>query len=215
MGTRERRDRERLETRERILAAARDMFAEESYEAVTMRAIAGRIEYTPTAIYHHFANKQALLTELCTGDFEQLARHFIGSARGGDPIERILAVGRAYLEFAQKYPSQYRFMFMTRLPQLPDETFAGIKDNPERDAYSFLREACRQAIEQGRLRSEFDDPDRLTQLLWSAVHGLISLRMVKDQGYIPWGDLPVMAEQMMQMMLRGMLRDSSGKPERS
>src|SRR5215831_4064594 len=148
MGTRERRTRERHETREMILSAAREMFAEEGYEAVTMRAIADRIEYTPTAIYHHFENKQALLTELCQRDFEGLARHFKGVAVVSDPVERILAVGDAYLRFAEEHPSQYRFMFMTVLPRIEysEQYVREARDNPERNAYAYLRDACRAAI---------------------------------------------------------------------
>ncbi len=211
MGTKERRSREKLETREMILAAARDMFAEEGYDAVTMRAIAERIEYTPTALYHHFRNKQALLTELCQCDFAALARHFSGQAAAADPVERILAVGRAYLRFAEEYPSQYRFMFMTFLPRIDD--LHVVRGDPEQDAYAFLREACRQAIEQGRLRPEVKDPDQLAQILWGAVHGLISLRMVKQRvgdGF-PWGDLRETAEAAMQVLLRGILREPSAR----
>ena len=65
MGVRERRDREREEIRTRILDAARELFATEGYEAVTMRRIADRIEYSATAIYFHFRDKEALLQELC------------------------------------------------------------------------------------------------------------------------------------------------------
>src|SRR5882757_1944063 len=122
MGTKERRERERLDTRERILAAARDMFASDGYEAVTMRAIADRIEYTPTALYHHFDSKQALLTELCEREFAGLARHFQVAAQKTDPIDRLRAVADAYLAFAENYPSQYRFMFMTVLPPLEPGT---------------------------------------------------------------------------------------------
>lgn len=211
MGTKERRSREKLETREKILAAAREMFAEEGYDAVTMRAIAERVEYTPTALYHHFQNKQALLTELCQRDFESLARHFSGEVAAADPVERILAVGRAYLRFAQEYPSQYRFMFMTVLPRIQDIRI--VRGDPEQDAYSFLREACRQAIDQGRLRPEMKDPDQLAQILWGAVHGLISLRIVKHAGdgqdWVPWVDLRDTAEAAMQALLHGILRESS------
>ena len=66
--------------------------AEEGFEAVTMRAIADRIEYTPTALYHHFPSKQALLNELCQSDFAGLASHMQGAAVP-DPIERLRAVG--------------------------------------------------------------------------------------------------------------------------
>ncbi len=213
MGTKERRSREKMVTRDKILAAARDMFAEEGYEAVTMRAIAERVEYTPTALYHHFRNKQALLTELCDCDFESLARHFSGQAAAADPVERILAVGRAYLRFAEEFPSQYRFMFMTVFPQVDHAAITRVvPGDPEKDAYSFLREACREAIGQRRLRPELKDPDQLAQIFWGSVHGLISLRMVKQQaGWVPWSDLRATAEAAMQMLLHGMLREPSAR----
>lgn len=209
MGTKERRAREQQETHDKILSAAREMFAEEGFDAVTMRAIADRIEYTPTAIYHHFKNKNALLTELCQCDFQVLARHFNTSTIPADPVQRILAVGEAYLEFAERYPSQYRFMFMTVMPKIDlerdyvEKTF----DKPEADAYAFLREACREAIAQGRLRPELRDPDELAQILWATVHGVVSLRIVKrEQDWIPWRDMRATARQAMQILLRGIVR---------
>ena len=218
MGTKERRAREQLETREKILNAAREMFAEAGYEAVTMRAIAQRIEYTPTAIYHHFKNKHALLTELCRGDFAVLARHFNTAAVPSDPVQRILGVGEAYLRFAERFPSQYRFMFMTVIPELElgEDYIAQTRGNPESDAYAFLRESCRLAIDQGRLRPEIEDADELAQILWAGVHGLISLRIVKArQDWIPWRDLGATARQSMQIMVRGILREPGGKKRRS
>src|SRR5919202_4998419 len=103
MGTRERRAREREETRERILDAAREMFAAQGVEAVTMRAIADRIEYTPTAIYHHFRDKQALISELCDRDYRSLAHHFQRIGRPHAPVERPRALGMAYAEVAPTY----------------------------------------------------------------------------------------------------------------
>ena len=50
MGVVERREREKQEMRTRIMDAARDLFAREGYEAVSMRRIAEAIEYSPTAI---------------------------------------------------------------------------------------------------------------------------------------------------------------------
>src|ERR1044071_3169437 len=53
MGIAERREREREEGRKKILDAARELFATEGYERVTMRRIAEAIEYSPTTIYLH------------------------------------------------------------------------------------------------------------------------------------------------------------------
>ena len=73
MGIKERREREKAEIREKILDAARDLFVSEGYEAVSMRKIADRIEYSPTAIYLHFKDKEAVMRELCDLDFLALA----------------------------------------------------------------------------------------------------------------------------------------------
>ncbi len=212
MGTKDRRRREVEETREKILHAARDLFLEHGYEKVTMRAIADAIEYTPTAIYHHFKNKNALLTELCRCDFGTLARHFNPATAPADPIERIVAAGEAYLRFALQYPSQYRFMFMTVIPpeEVGEDYIKERRDNPEEDAYAFLRDACRAAIEQGRLRPEIDDPDELAQILWAGIHGLVSLRMVKHDAWVPWGDLAATARRAIDIMVRGILRVPAG-----
>ncbi|MGE5175935.1 MAG: TetR/AcrR family transcriptional regulator [Hyphomicrobiales bacterium] len=213
--TQERRIQEQLDTREKILAAAREMFAHEGYDAVTMRAIAKRIGYTPTAIYHHFKNKSALLTELCDQDFARLAQHFNASVATADPVERILAVGQAYLRFAELYPSQYRFMFMTVIPftELSGEYLAEHRGIPERDAYAFLRAACQEAIDRGAFVAEIQDADELAQILWGGVHGFISIRITKGhEQWVPWRDAHDVAIRGMQMMLRGILRDPSKIP---
>ncbi|MEO7999360.1 MAG: helix-turn-helix domain-containing protein, partial [Gemmatimonadaceae bacterium] len=108
-----RRERQKAETRQRILDAARELFVADGVEATTMRAIAARIEYTPTAIYHHFKDKDTLLEELCLVDFLSLAAAMNRIGRIEDPIERLRRMGMAYADFAIDNQSQYRFMFMT------------------------------------------------------------------------------------------------------
>jgi len=61
MGIIERRERERKAVRKKILDAARELFVAEGYDAVTMRRIAETIEYSPTAIYFHFKDKETLI----------------------------------------------------------------------------------------------------------------------------------------------------------
>lgn len=210
MGTRERREREKSDMRGKILSAARELFASKGYEAVTMREIADRIEYSPTAIYHHFDNKQELVGCLCDMDFDEFGGHFGAAGKIADPIERLRTIGLAYLQFAVEHPNHYRFMFMTAMPPLehPPE----LHEDPERDAYAMLRSACQEAIEKGRLRPQYADADELAQILWAALHGLISLKIVKGhEPYIPWRDLEQSAKRAIEMLLHGILRVSEEK----
>lgn len=208
MGSLERRQRESAVTRQKILDAARDLFVKRGYEATSMRAIADRIEYTPTAIYHHFAGKEALLQELCHTDFRSLAAAFQRIGRIEDPVERIQRSGQAYVAFAAEHPMHYQLMFMTVRPPLPKQDDALIRGDPTQDAYAFLRGAVAEAMERGRFREELTNIDRVTQMLWGGLHGLISLRIAKgDDDWIDFDDVGEAAAEMRSVLLRGLLRD--------
>jgi AcrR family transcriptional regulator len=198
MGSQERRTRERAETRQIILDAAREMFVQHGYEDTTMRAIADQIEFTPTAIYHHFENKEALLGELCAADFRALSTAFQRIGRIEDPVERLARVGETYVDFALEHPMQYQLIFMTRHPQVVE---------PGESAYGFLLQTCKDAIASGRLRPEFSDPDELAQIAWSSLHGLLALYIVKqEKGKIRWCNPRTTAAQMRSALIRGLLR---------
>jgi AcrR family transcriptional regulator len=207
MGSLERRERERQETRERILGAARELFGSWGYEAVTMREIARKIEYTPTAIYFHFQDKEALLRELCREDFRALGEHLHRIGRIADPIERIRKMGLAYVEFGLKYPHHYRLQFMTPLLE-PHLTQTGIKKgNPDEDPYAFLELSVAEAMKAGRFRSELRDPELLAQTLWAGVHGVISLYLSKaGDMWVKWKPVRQAARQMLEVLLAGALK---------
>ena len=181
MGPKQRREREKEEVKQMILDAARELFVEHGYEAVSMRKIAEKIEYSPTAIYLHFKDKEALLDELCGSDFRTLAREFIEFAQIRDPIERMRRSGLAYVDFALAHPQQYRLMFMTPLPPehaTSAENLAS-RGKIEEDAYAFLRATMAQAIDEKRVRPEYTDPDLLAQMAWAPLHGVLALHIAR------------------------------------
>ena len=205
MGTAERREREKLETRQKILDAARELFIEEGYDGVSMRKVAQKIEYSPTAIYVHFPDKEQLFLELCHSDFRRLASAFTKLADIQDPIERIRRIGLAYMEFGAKNPNHYRMMFMTQHPPVEDAMEG--KGNPEEDAYAFLRQAVREGIAVGAFRPDLTDPDLISQTLWAAVHGAISLQIAKsDDAWVPWRSFRKRMDLINEAMLSGLLR---------
>lgn len=171
-----RRERQKAETRQAILDAARALFVEHGVAATTMRGIAAAIGYTPTAIYHHFRDKDALLLELCLTDFGTMARalHAIGTI--ADPIQRLRQMAHAYVGFALANPQQYRLLFMTDLPDFPMEP-GNSAPYPGEGAYRFLVDTVAEAVALQRLRPAYQDPSVLAQLLWSGVHGLATLWM--------------------------------------
>ncbi len=208
MGVKERREREKSETRDKILDAARELFVTEGYEGVSMRRVAEKIEYSPTAIYVYFADKNELFHELCREDFARLQEVMKSPAMPRDPIERLRQIGRNYVEFGVRYPNQYVFMFMTPRPQHePDEEDREIMGNPEVDAYAFLEWAVQEAIDDGCFREELQDAELISQTLWAGVHGVISLHIAKcTDSWVDWRPLQQRAHSMLDVTLRGLAR---------
>ena len=54
MGINERKERDRQDLRKSIMDAAREVFLEKGFEQTSIRAIAQKIEYSPTTIYLYF-----------------------------------------------------------------------------------------------------------------------------------------------------------------
>ena len=226
MGTKERREREKDELRTKILDAARELFAREGYEAVSMRRIADAIEYSPTAIYGYFQDKARLMRELCVADFGTINAANRGVLEIADPIERIRELGFHYIRFAVSHPNHFRLMFMTKpTPEMTDYSEEELREqgkgDPNRDGYALLLLTVKQAIEAGRLRPELSDPKLVTQLLWAGVHGVAALQITRPENaqWCQWSGADVLGREMIDLIFRGILRDGdraligSGKKE--
>lgn len=212
MGVKERREREKTETREIILDAARELFITEGYEGVSMRKVAEKIEYSPTAIYVHFKDKEDLFHELCHEDYARLAAEFQAANLPADPIERIRAIGQTYISFGLHYPNHFKLMFMTASPNKYDELNERDKEvrgNPEKDSYAFLMQTVHEALAMGAFRDELKNADLIAQTLWSAVHGVISLHIAKCKDkWVDWQPVEERAQVMLDCTLRGLVKES-------
>jgi len=213
MGVKERREREKSETRDKILDAARELFVTEGFEGVSMRKVAEKIEYSPTAIYVYFADKQELFRELCHQDYARLAEVFQSSVMSTDPMERLKQIGEIYIDFGTRYRNHYKFMFMTpHPPHEPDEVDREMMGNPEKDAYAFLKWAVQQALDAKCFRQELTDAELLSQTLWASVHGVISLQIAKGcDPWVDWRPIRDRAELMLDVTLRGLMRPTREK----
>lgn len=206
MAIADRREREKQELRGKILDAARILFASEGYDAVTMRRIAEAIEYSPAAIYLHFADKEALVRELCEGDFLALAQHVEGLVAIADPIERLRALGMAYVEFGLTHPHHYRLMFMEPHQEEPPQQLVK-KGDPKTDTYALLRLIVEEALGRGLLREELTDADLIAQTIWAGVHGVVALRTaMANDPWVTWTDARASAALMIDVCIRGVLR---------
>jgi len=201
-----RREQEKAETREKILSAARELLITEGIAGFSMRKLAAKIGYTATAIYFHFADKESLLRALMDTDSKALRAGLDQASAIEDPVEKIRIMGQSYIAFGMAQPDHYRLLFMT--PTDPEVT-ASLKesrDDPAQCGYAFLRDAVEKAIQEGRFRPEFTDVEQLCQIIWSGVHGIVSLHMVLGRdGWFSWRPLQETGHQIIETTLRGLL----------
>ena len=202
MGIAERREREREEIRKKILDAARELFATEGYERVTMRRIAEAIEYSPTALYHHFEDKSALVDALCEEDFSRLLRVLLSGELPADPIEQIRQMGRAYARFGLENPNHYRYMFMTPMEFKASHDHE-LSPSGQR-AFDLLLSAVKGTIADGRFRR--GDALTMAQVLWAGLHGVVALLITYDPEQFPHGAAaPDLVDQVIEASIRGFL----------
>jgi AcrR family transcriptional regulator len=115
MSTLARRTRHRAEVRAAIIEAALDIIAEHGLAALSIRAIADRVEYSAGSIYLHFESKEALLQEMAQEGFRRMHEAVRAAvARCGERAERAVllrALAAAYLDFALEHTAYFRVMF--------------------------------------------------------------------------------------------------------
>ncbi len=200
-----RRERERQEIRGKILDAARELFAEQGYEAVTMRKIAEKIEYTPTAIYFHFTDKEAMIREIVAQDFQSFAKQFRRARDIADPLLRLPAIAEVFVDYAITHPNHYRLLFMTASPAVKEAGYEVISRDPAQDTYAYFKSCIDEAIASGRLRPELNDAELLVQALWGSMHGVVSLYIAKGKDpWIDWRPIEVIARTVTDILMRGL-----------
>lgn len=204
MGQKERREREKAELRRRIVTAARELFEQRGYGATTMRDIADRIDYSPTVIYQHFENKDALISAVVAEDFRALTRGLVETGGVADPVVRLVRAVEEYIEFALEHPRQYELTFMSPDLAKADE-HAPMGADASRRVYAFLRITSDEAIATKRFRPEFQDGEEVAQMIWSAMHGAVSLHLArKEDPWIDWGNVRRTALRTCATLIRGL-----------
>jgi len=181
MGIKERRRRQRQQLRDGILSAAREIASTEGWRAVTIRKIAGLIEYSPPVVYEYFDSKEALLLELMRmGYAEQLEAIEKARNSSDDPEEALLAMARAWGRFAFEAPDLYQVMYGLGGVSFP---VTELKKEGEKIAETMAGVLAEILAKNGKGVEDRDVWEKVT-LAWGTLHGLVALAMA---GRIPGG----------------------------
>ena len=190
--------------RTEILDAAGRLLAEKGDEsAVSVRMIADAVGVTPPSIYLHFPDKDTLIEAVCEARFAEFDEALEKAAAAEtDPIAALRARGRAYVAFGLEHPEHYRVIFMTRHERsmsMADLTAASGATAGAR-AFGHLVEAVVRAAESGAIVA--DDPVATSIVLWSGLHGLVSL-LISEPGF-PWPPVSSLVEAVLRTQVEGL-----------
>lgn len=198
-----RKESAKTELRETILAAARKMVLEKGFGELSIRKLADAVGYAPGTIYLYFKNRDEITSEICVRGFAELFDEMRTAADIADPFERLTALLKIYAVFAVKNPETYRLSFMED-PKFSEEIFrtAPLDEGTGRQAFNMIVKAVRELKETGRIAAE--DENLLAEMLWTGVHGVVSLKLIYPA--FPASPTEKLVNKMISALLAGMLK---------
>ena len=160
------------ELRELLMGLALARIAIDGTEKFSLRALAREANVSATAPFRHFTNKHALFAALATEGFQQLGERVSAVTQSSESVDqRLLAAAMTYVEFAEDNPVAYQLMFGAILGDFSE--FEGLSAAAS-GAYRALDKLLVEVVEAKQLH--FDELV-LGGLIWSAIHGVASLRL--------------------------------------
>jgi AcrR family transcriptional regulator len=202
--------------RNALVRAAADLAESGGPEAVTIRAAARQVGVTPTATYRHFASQSELLHAAKHEALDRMTATILALLTEPDPeadpvtvvLDRLVAAGRGYVQFAMAQPGLFRTAFCRGGGGEGDE---GDEMDPAEalaaaPPYAFLSQVLDDLVEVGWLDPSHREGAEMAA--WSTVHGL-SMLMLDG----PCADMPAdEREQLIRSTLALVVRGLAGGP---
>jgi AcrR family transcriptional regulator len=139
-------------TRDRILAAALDLFSERSFEGATTREIATRAGVTQPLLNYHFRSKEELWHAAVDGLFAELNEALttrLTELRGVDELSTAKLVVREFIYFSAAHPQLHRII--TQECKLDGSRIDWLVDRHIRPLYETTVELFSRLVERGEL----------------------------------------------------------------
>jgi AcrR family transcriptional regulator len=162
-----------------LIQVGSELLSEEGIEGLSLREVARRAGVSHSAVYRHYADKEALLAAIASRGFIDLAEELATKTRpfSGAPRTKLYAGSRVYVQFARQHPHLLRVMFGS-LPhaQYPDLQQAA------RKTFDLLVDMIAEGQEQGSLSQ--GETLKIALTYWSLLHGLSNILTAEK---IPYG----------------------------
>lgn len=200
----ERKEREKEEKRNLILDAAKEIVSNEGLEKLSIRKIAGKIDYSPAVIYNYFQNKDEILNDLIKDGYKNIVDALNTVQLSSEkPLDSFKEAIRKYIEVALQNPDEYKAVLLNNTPSILDHTSILINDASIRRKAIFL--LC-QHIKEINSENNLDDSkiEILAQVVWTATYGLI-IRLIIEKDLITEEQKINLIENHIDIMVKGVV----------
>lgn len=203
-----RKAREAEQRRKAIIKIVRKLIKKGGLGDVSLRKVAELAGYSTTVVYSLFEDKATLIAQAMEEDLLELTRVMAAAAATHQaPLERIRAMGHAYIQFGMAHPAEYAFVFMQQRPHASNEASRVRHGDPSQDPYAFARSLWADVAKAGAVSSDELDIDLMTQVYWEGIHGLTARHLVMgpDDGWFPEVPSERHVQVMVEVLLTGLL----------
>ena len=199
MGVSARKKRQTEALREQVLDTAEDIFVREGITQVTMRRIAASVDYAPTLLYRLFANKADLLDHLIARGYKGVRKQYavVLAQEGLNPQARLESILSTYVDYALTHPNHYRMWFDTSSIRYQGRRLLMNHGHLEYVVFQVWLDGIESCQAEGMFAG-WDSLD-IFQIIWSRVHGLISLRLQCPD--LPWMPVADHLEEVLNLSL--------------
>lgn len=167
----------RADRRNRILAAAEQVFAAQGFHQASMQDIAAAAGMSPGNLYRYFASKTAIIEAFAEAEREESATAFAKVAAAGTIVEGLLAVTRGVVLEQTRGGMAVAFEVMAEATRNP--AVAATVEAAERAVHEDFRKMLAEAQQAGRVRPDLD-PDAAATLLLAVADGLLARRLLRQ-----------------------------------
>ena len=160
--------RKPTDLRQDVLQASLALIEEGGLDRLSMREVARKAGVSHQAPYHYFGDREAILAALAGEGFSRLGQSLArAAADAGEPGDAVVAMGKAYVDFAIRHPPYFQVMF--RADAVPLDRYPEARKQ-ENEAFGKLVE-----IDKAFTGQAPEERRRIAVAVWAMVHGIATL----------------------------------------
>jgi len=186
MGIMERKEREKQQRREDILNAAEKVFFSKGLENATMDEVAEMAELSKGTLYLYFKNKEELYLGITLRALNIMDKMmFQASETEGTGLERVFALGEAYVQFYKSHPNYFNALLYYEAKTIElgnGESMVYECHHVGHDSLDIVVQVLKDGVEDGSIRPDID-PELMARILWGQTTGLIQMLATKGSHF--------------------------------